>query len=68
MASVAVAAVWSTLWGTISYYTDPDPAGESVIVVVMTILFLIEYALLIGLGAGGGALYRRLRARGTPPS
>jgi hypothetical protein len=66
IASVAVGAVWSNLWGAVAYYSDPDPQGESVLLVPMILLTMVEFALLIGLGAGGGALYRRMRARRVP--
>src|SRR4029079_11526230 len=65
MASVVVAAVWSRLWSAVAIYTDPDPAWENGSLDFFVYLLVLN-GVLIGLGAGGGALYRRLRASGLP--
>jgi hypothetical protein len=65
-ASVLGGAVWSVMWGSIAYYTDPDPQGESVLFLPMVLILVVEYAALIGFGAGIGALYRRTRERDAP--
>jgi hypothetical protein len=70
MASVIVATVWSTLWYTVATYTAPDPNLDDFWLAGSILYLLVVNSVLIGLGAGlgagGGALYRRRRARGVP--